>query len=77
MTVPPAMAPMPESVKVFMVLRVPQMCSYPIGEVKSRDFRYCDAPAAMGKVYCPEHCAVCFVTPAEVSELRRWERERA
>jgi GcrA cell cycle regulator len=31
-------------------------CCFPIGDVKSKDFRFCDKPSAPGKSYCPECC---------------------
>ena len=36
-------------------------CCWPIGEPGTRQFRFCDAPSAPGRPYCPEHVAVAYV----------------
>jgi GcrA cell cycle regulator len=37
-------------------------CCYPLGEVGTRGFRFCDAPDVVpGKPYCAEHCKEAFV----------------
>jgi GcrA cell cycle regulator len=54
-------------------------CSWPFGEPRTKDFRYCDAPSVAGRSYCPAHCAQAYVrvarerTPAEMAadEARR------
>lgn len=50
-------------------------CRWPIGEPRTAGFRYCDAPALMGKPYCAACCAKAYV-PAQCSGLalmpRRW-----
>gem|GEM_PF-183203 len=45
---------------VFRTLR-PQACCWPIGDSRSKSFRYCDAEATPGKPYCGEHCAIAYV----------------
>ncbi len=35
-------------------------CTWPIGEVRTPSFRYCDAPALAGKPYCPEHYQIAY-----------------
>jgi GcrA cell cycle regulator len=54
-------------------------CSWPIGEPRTKEFRYCGAPALAGKSYCPVHHEMAVVrvvrarTPAELAadEARR------
>jgi hypothetical protein len=50
-------------------------CRWPIGEPRTPSFRYCDAPALLGKPYCAACCARAYV-PAQCSGLammpRRW-----
>jgi GcrA cell cycle regulator len=54
-------------------------CTWPIGEPRTKEFRYCDAPALAGKSYCPAHDELAVVrvvrarTPAELAadEARR------
>jgi GcrA cell cycle regulator len=36
-------------------------CCWPIGEPRTRGFRYCDAPAHPGKPYCAEHAGAAYV----------------
>ncbi|MDF2096861.1 GcrA family cell cycle regulator [Aquibaculum arenosum] len=36
-------------------------CQWPIGDPATPDFHFCEAPAAGGKPYCAEHCAVAYV----------------
>lgn len=55
--VEPPPPPPPPPVRVRAALP----CSYPIGEPRTRAFRYCDAPAEPGKSYCAEHAALCLV----------------
>jgi GcrA cell cycle regulator len=33
-------------------------CTWPIGEPRTKEFRYCDAPAVLGRSYCPVHHAM-------------------
>jgi GcrA cell cycle regulator len=50
-------------------------CRWPIGEPRTPGFRYCDAPALLGKPYCAACCQRAYV-PAQISGLammpRRW-----
>jgi GcrA cell cycle regulator len=44
-------------------------CCWPIGEVRSPQFRFCSSPAViLGKPYCAEHCARAY---------QGWGAERA
>lgn len=36
-------------------------CSWPMGEPRSAGFRFCEAPSAAGRSYCPEHCGRAYV----------------
>ncbi len=38
-----------------------QSCCWPLGDVGTRSFRFCDADAMPGKPYCAEHAAVAHV----------------
>lgn len=38
-----------------------QPCCWPIGEPKSKTFRFCFAPAPGGKPYCDEHSKLAYV----------------
>jgi hypothetical protein len=43
-------------------------CCYPIGDPRAAGFRFCEAPVTIvGRSYCEEHHALCWVT---VRELR-------
>lgn len=50
----------------------PQPCCWPIGEPRTPEFRYCDAPGQPGRSYCAEHMAVAYLrrTPAEATEAQ-------
>jgi GcrA cell cycle regulator len=46
-------------------------CCYPIGEPRTREFRTCDAPVRIvGRSYCEEHHALCWVQRAERSSAQ-------
>ena len=46
------------------------LCSWPIGDPRDRrNFRYCDAPAEFGSVYCPDHEKIAYVRVRD----RGWE----
>ncbi len=36
-------------------------CCWPIGEPGTKTFRFCDADAASGKPYCPDHAQIAYV----------------
>ncbi len=36
-------------------------CRWPIGDPRDKDFHFCSATSAVGKPYCPEHCAVAYI----------------
>lgn len=40
----------------------PQMCRWPFGDPGDEDFHFCGRQVAPSKPYCPEHCAVAYVT---------------
>ena len=46
------------------------MCRWPSGDPGEADFHFCGRPAAAGKPYCAEHCAVAYVS-------RSRDRERS
>jgi GcrA cell cycle regulator len=46
-------------------------CCWPIGEPRTKAFRYCDGLAVAGKSYCAEHCALAYVQRPERSEAQR------
>lgn len=50
---PPPLAPRPYG-------RVTE-CSWPIGEVGTRAFHFCDQPSDPGRPYCPDHCQRAYV----------------
>ena len=35
-------------------------CCWPIGDPGTRDFRFCDTPALLGKPYCDEHAQLAY-----------------
>ena len=49
--------PAPEPVVVPIPTGRVVECSWPLGEPKTRAFRYCDVPSVPGKSFCAEHCA--------------------
>jgi GcrA cell cycle regulator len=36
-------------------------CKWPIGDPKEADFHFCTSQSAIGRPYCPEHCAVAYI----------------
>ena len=36
-------------------------CSWPIGDPGEPDFRFCGAPAAIGRPYCANHCGIAYI----------------
>ena len=36
-------------------------CKWPNGDPGDADFHFCGAPAADGRPYCPDHCAIAYV----------------
>jgi GcrA cell cycle regulator len=67
---PPAPAPVP------VVVRASQPCCWPIGEPRTKEFRYCDGPGLPGRSYCAEHDAVAWVRPRARTEAEREADER-
>jgi GcrA cell cycle regulator len=50
-------------------------CRWPIGEPRKPGFRFCCAPAVLGKPYCTEHAARAYVqvtVPSVALAPRRW-----
>ena len=47
------------SIKPFK--STPKHCRYPIGDPKSKDFKFCGAKAKTDKPYCVDHCRICYV----------------
>ena len=37
------------------------MCSWPMGDPGTEEFRFCGAEAVPGKPYCADHCAVAYI----------------
>ncbi len=56
-----------QAVEPVVAISASRSCAWPIGEPRSKDFRYCDAPAVVGRSYCPCHCAVAFVPRRELT----------
>jgi GcrA cell cycle regulator len=52
--------PVPVRAVVPRGLRV-AACCWPIGEPGTKSFHFCDAEAAPGKPYCPEHAQLAYV----------------
>jgi GcrA cell cycle regulator len=57
---PPLRAESPKPKPVALFGRV-ATCVFPMGEPKTRDFHYCDAPTLPGGVYCEDHAKRCYV----------------
>jgi GcrA cell cycle regulator len=57
----PVMAP--PVAKPAPVFRPPRLtaCSWPIGEPKSGEFRFCSEQTVPGKPYCLDHCKLAYV----------------
>jgi len=54
-----------QAVDLAVAISVSRSCAWPIGEPRTKEFRYCDAPAVVGRSYCPCHCAVAFIPRRE------------
>lgn len=37
-------------------------CSWPIGDPRSPDFKFCGDPVSEGRPYCSEHCSMAYTT---------------
>jgi GcrA cell cycle regulator len=48
---PPKIIHLPKSVPT---------CQWPIGAVKSSDFRFCGAPSKENRPYCEDHCNIAY-----------------
>ncbi|WP_022729325.1 GcrA family cell cycle regulator [Fodinicurvata sediminis] len=42
-------------------------CQWPIGDPSQPDFHFCESPAAPGRPYCAEHCAMAYITRSKDS----------
>ena len=57
-----APAPVKIEVNVVTLDRLgTNMCSWPVGDPGSEDFRFCGEPAVPGKPYCQPHCKIAYV----------------
>ncbi|WP_298216814.1 GcrA family cell cycle regulator [Acidocella sp.] len=43
-------------------------CCWPLGDPKQPDFRFCQAPSAPGRVYCPAHVAIAYIRPESLDK---------
>lgn len=60
--VPRVVAPPPPPAPAPIVFRPrSQPCCWPIGEPKSKDFRFCFDPAPGGRPYCGEHAKLAYI----------------
>lgn len=66
--VAPAAAPAPEPAITFTHASRP--CCWPIGEPRTPEFRYCDAPGIPGRSYCAGHHAVAYQPRVERSKAQ-------
>ncbi len=56
-------APKKEQERVGDVIDLgPNMCRWPFGDPGDSDFHFCGRLTTPSKPYCPEHCAVAYVT---------------
>jgi GcrA cell cycle regulator len=49
-----------ETMPVSTAILGTQPCCWPIGELGTRGFRFCEVPNEAGKPYCPEHCRIAY-----------------
>jgi len=58
---------------------VSRPCCWPIGEPRTKGFRYCDGPGVPGRPYCDEHCGLAYVQQAvrSAAQLAADEARRA
>lgn len=49
----------------------PHMCRWPFGDPGDDDFHFCGRQVAPSKPYCPEHCAVAYVTKSNSRDRDR------
>lgn len=52
--------PLPTSMPVTLAELTASSCRWPCGDPLSPAFRFCGAPAIVGKSYCKCHCAIAF-----------------
>lgn len=52
-------------------------CSFPIGEPGAPGYHSCDKPSESGRVYCPEHIALCYVKVRDRREDRAIDADAA
>jgi len=50
--------------------RISPSCCWPIGEPRSKTFRFCDDGAITGKSYCEEHAKLAFIKVREPPRAR-------
>lgn len=58
---PRVVAPRPPAPAPIVFRPRPEPCCWPIGEPKSKTFRFCFDPAPGGKPYCDEHSKLAYV----------------
>lgn len=58
---PVIVAPPPEARFPLPVVGPARACCWPFGDPRTKAFRFCEAPSAAGRSYCPEHCAKAYV----------------
>lgn len=64
---PPVVRPRKKVVAPFVPaiwvapLPPPVTCSWPLGEPKTKGFRFCDAKPVAGRPYCAEHCQRAYI----------------
>ncbi|WP_035724843.1 GcrA family cell cycle regulator [Fodinicurvata fenggangensis] len=46
-------------------------CQWPIGDPSQPDFHFCESPAAPGRPYCAEHCAMAYITRSKDSSKNK------
>lgn len=54
--------PEPKPITRITMTRVHECC-WPIGDPKTKSFRYCGEPADLGRPYCAEHISIAYVRP--------------
>ncbi|MBM3568163.1 MAG: global cell cycle regulator GcrA-like protein [Alphaproteobacteria bacterium] len=70
---PRIMAPQPPQPQIAMTPMpappnfVGPKCQWPIGHPREPGFRFCGAPSAQGRPYCPAHASIAY-RPANVKE---------
>jgi GcrA cell cycle regulator len=69
-TMPVVLVPPPPVSTPTPVRRISPSCCWPIGEPRSKTFRFCDNGAITGKSYCEEHAKLAFIKVRELPRAR-------